>query len=588
MAQLRKTKIVCTIGPAVDDLSMLKRLLEAGMNVARLNFSHGNHEEHRSRVAQVRQASRETGIPVALMLDTKGPEIRTGLLENHGTIELIEGARITVTTEQIPGTTERLSVSYPRLAEDVRPGTHIFIADGLLDLEVERVEGREMHCRVVSGGELGERKNVNVRGVRTSLPAITEKDEKDILFAVEEGLDFIAASFIRKSEDVVSILELLSKHDSSIRVIAKIEDAEGISNLDEIIRVSHGIMVARGDLGVQLATEDVPMAQKRIIQKCNLQNKPVITATQMLDSMIHNPRPTRAELTDVANAIFDGTDAVMLSGETAGGRFPIQACETLDRIALAVEDSDEYHARCGEFFAAHEQTTDIGNAVARAAYVVAADIQATAIVAPSLRGNTPRMLSKYRPMQSIVAVTVSEQVQRQLLIHWGVYPLVTSLVSDSETMIQNALRLAMQSGFFHVLDKVVSAAGMPLNSPIPINTIKIHFMGNILNRGQRGFGAVVSGQIVKADSAENALLLLKENGEEILLTRTLSRSFLPVLPRIRGLIIEEKSQISPEEIRAANPSITVIAEVPHAFQTLEDNLYVSVDGEEKIVYEGIV
>ncbi len=588
MPQLRKTKIVCTLGPALDDLASLKQLIEAGMNVARFNFSHGNHDEHRARLELLRQASRETGIPVAVMLDTKGPEIRTGLLENHGTVMLEEGAAITLTTEQVPGNSSRVSISYSRLPEDLRPGAHVFVADGLLDLAVEQIQGKEIRCKVVAGGELGEQKNVNVRGVHTSLPAVTEQDEKDILFAVEQDFDFIAASFIRKPEDVVSILEILSRRNSAIRVISKIEDAEGLANIDEIIRVSHGIMVARGDLGVQLATEEVPMAQKRIIQKCNLQNKPVVTATQMLDSMIHNPRPTRAELTDVANAIFDGTDAVMLSGETANGRFPVQACETMDRIARAVEGSPEYHARCREFFSAHEQTTDIGNAVARAAYVVASDIQATAIVAPSLRGNTPRILSKFRPVQSIVAVTVSEQVQRQLLIHWGIYPLVTSMVTDSDLMVQNALRLAMQNGFFRVLDKVVSAAGIPLNSPIPINTIKIHFMGNILNRGQRGFGAVVSGRIVKADTAENAMLLIREDGEEILLTRTLSRAFLPVLPRIRGLVIEEKSQISPDEIRAANPSITVIAEVPSAFATLEDNLYVSLNGDEKIVYEGIV
>ncbi len=588
MAQLRKTKIVCTIGPAVDSVDALKRLIEAGMNVARLNFSHGTHEEHHTRVRMLRQAAKETGKPVAIMLDTKGPEIRTGLIEDHGTIMLEEGAKIVLTTEQVPGTAARLSVSYADLPKDVKPGTHIFIADGLLDLEVEKVTGPEITCSVVSGGELGEHKNVNVRGVHTSLPAITEKDRVDIRFAIEENLDFVAASFIRGPEDVVEFLEIFSGNSSSIRLIAKIENAEGLANIDEIIRVSHGIMVARGDLGVQLPTEEVPMAQKRIIRKCNLANKPVITATQMLDSMIHNPRPTRAELTDVANAIFDGTDAVMLSGETASGKFPVQACETLDRVAREVEGSTEYEARCREFFSAHDQNADIGSAVARAAYLVASDIRATSIVAPSLRGNTPRTLSKYRPIQSIVAVTVSEQVQRQLLLNWGVYPLVTTLVTDSEVMVQNALRLAMQNGFFHVLDKVVTAAGIPLNSPIPINTIKIHFMGNILNRGQRGFGTVVSGRILKANNPENAASLVHEDGQDILLTRTLSRAFKPILSKIRGLIIEEKSQIPADEIRAANPSLTVIAEVPDAFASLEDNLFVSLDGEEKIVYEGIV
>ena len=588
MARLRKTKIVCTIGPAVDSVDALKQLVSAGMNVARLNFSHGTHEEHRERVRMLRKASKETGKPVAIMLDTKGPEIRTGLIEGHATIMLEEGAKIVLTTEQVPGTSSRLSVSYSGLPQDANPGTHIFIADGLLDLEVEKVIGLEISCSIVAGGELGEHKNVNVRGVHTSLPAITEKDQADIRFAIEEDLDFIAASFIRGPEDVVEFLEIFSRNNSSIRLIAKIENAEGLANIDEIIRVSHGIMVARGDLGVQLPTEEVPMAQKRIIRKCNLANKPVITATQMLDSMIHNPRPTRAELTDVANAIFDGTDAVMLSGETAGGKYPIEACETLDRVACEVEGSTEYEARCREFFSAQDQNSDIGSAVARAAYIVASDIRATSIVAPSLRGNTPRTLSKFRPIQSIVAVTVSEQVQRQLLLNWGVYPLVTTLVTDSELMVQNALRLAMQNGFFHVLDKVVTAAGIPLNSPIPINTIKIHFMGNILNRGQRGFGAVVSGRIVKANNPNDAAALVHEDGQDILLIRTMTRAFKPILSRIRGLIIEEKSQIPADEIRAVNSSITLIAEVPNAFATLEDNLFISLDGEEKIVYEGIV
>jgi len=527
-------------------------------------------------------------MPVAIMLDTKGPEIRTGLLAGHAPIVLKNGSSIVLTSEQIEGTASRLSISYSRLPSEVNPGTHVLIADGLIDLEVVSSNETDISCCVVAGGTMGEHKNVNVQGVRTSLPAVTEKDLADIQFAIDEGLDFIAASFIRKPEDVVSILEILSRENSSIRVIAKIEDTEGLANIDEIIRVSHGIMVARGDLGVQLSTEEVPLAQKRIIQKCNLQNKPVITATQMLDSMIENPRPTRAELTDVANAIFDGTDAVMLSGETANGKYPTQACAMLHRIALTVEGSPEYQEKCRTYFGMHEESTDIGSAAAKAVYVLASDIRATSIVAPSLRGNTPRMLSKYRPIQSIVAVTVSEQVQRQLLIHWGIYPILTKMMNDSDMMIQNALRVAMQSGFFRVLDKVVTAMGIPLNSPIPMNTIKVHFMGTILSRGQRGFGPVVSGRIVKAETPEDAERQIREDGDEILLTRTLSRSFTHLLNRVRGVIVEEKSQISREEIQIASSRLTVIAEVPDAYSQLEDGLYVSLNGDEKLVYEGII
>ena len=325
---LRKTKIVCTIGPAVRDQVHIQQLLLNGMNIARFNFSHGDHAYHLESMKIVREASHQTGIPVALMLDTKGPEIRTGQMKDDRTVQLMTGKHLIVTTDEVEGTEECVSISYKNLPHEITPGKHIYIADGVIDLEVETVQGNAIHCLIRQGGTIGSRKNVNVIGVRTALPAITEKDEQDILFGIEQQVDFIAASFIRKSSDVLDIREILDKHQSNIHVIAKIEDEEGVENIDDIINVSNGIMVARGDLGVQLKTEDIPLVQKRIIQKCNTANKPVITATQMLDSMIHNPRPTRAEASDVANAIFDGTDAVMLSGETASGSYPVQAVHT--------------------------------------------------------------------------------------------------------------------------------------------------------------------------------------------------------------------------------------------------------------------
>ncbi len=574
------------MGPAVDHLELMKDLLREGVNVGRFNFSHGTHDEQGGRIEMLRRASQETGIPVALLLDTKGPEIRTGTIKDGGSVTLNRGDQITLTTEEVEGTASLLSVSYVNLPGEVYPGGHIFIADGLVDLEVESVESERINCIVRNGGVFGSRKNVNVPGVKTSLPAVTDKDIADIQFAVKMNMDFIAASFVRKPRDVQQVQQLIDGAKSTIRIISKIEDQEGMDNIAEITRLSAGVMVARGDLGVQLETAQIPLAQKRIIRECNLQNKPVITATQMLDSMINNPKPTRAELTDVANAIFDGTDAVMLSGETASGKFPVESVRTLHKIAIEVEQSQEYIKRSKEYFYFHKTETDIADAITKAAYVVATDVEAAAIVAPSLRGNSPRLLSKYRPMQPVIAVTTSDVVYRQLLIHWGIYPILTDHVTDSDTMIQNALQLAMKSGYIKRNDKVVTAAGIPLNSPIMMNTIKVHYMGNILNRGQRGFGAICSGNIVKARSYEQAKQQLKLSGEEILLVTTLTTEYEPLLRHIKGVIVESAPGVPLERIRDINPELVFISDVRDAYRQFEHNQSVSLDGEEKIVYEG--
>ena len=588
MKAIRRTKIVCTLGPAVDTEPAVRELLEAGMNVARFNFSHGTHEEHRERIARTRKISRATGIPVALLLDTKGPEIRTGRIRDDAKAELSAGDRITITTDDVPGTRERISISYKQLPEEIPVGHHLYIADGLIDLEVEAVEGNDVSCVVRSGGTLGSRKNVNIPGIRVQLPAITEKDRADILFAIEEKMDFIAASFIRKPGDVDQIQQILREHESGIRVIAKIEDHEGLENIAEITRISDGVMVARGDLGVQLAIEEIPLAQKRIISLCNDQNKPVITATQMLDSMIENPRPTRAELTDVANAIFDGTDAVMLSGETATGRYPTESCATLDRIARAVEASREYQDRAVGRIPLREESTDIGNAIAKATFVVATDVEAAAIIAPSLRGNSPRLLSKHRPSQAIIAVTTTEEVQRQLLLYWGIVPLVAEQVVDSEQMVQNAIRNALDRGLIARSDRVVTTAGVPLHSAIPMNTIKVHILGNVLNRGHDGFGGKVTGRVVKATDADEARRRLRLDSSEILLIPVLTGDHIDMLSGLLGVVIEDRSQVSHEHILEANDALVVVSEVPNAVLAIEDGTTVTVDGEEKIIYEGVL
>jgi pyruvate kinase len=592
MIYKRKTRIVATIGPASDNLEMQKDLLRAGLNVARLNFSHGSHQEHAARIASIRKASEETGIPVALMMDTKGPEIRTGTIAGGGEITLNQGFEIVLTTDQIEGNRERLSISYGKLPSEVSRGTHIFIADGLVDLEVLEVAGNDIRCIVRNGGTFGSRKNVNVPGVRVALPAVTRKDRNDILFGIEQELDFVAASFVRRPEDVETIRQLLKEHDSSMQIIAKIENQEGLDNIDDIIRVSNGVMVARGDLGVQLSVEQIPLAQKRIIEKCLAQGKPVITATQMLDSMIHNPNPTRAELTDVANAIFDGSDAVMLSGETASGKFPLASVQTMGRIVEAVERSPEYRERCRSIFedVKRPNDRDIGHSIARAAVAVAREIGATALVAPTLRGNTPRILSNYRPEQLIVAVTTSQSSYRQLLLQWGIFPVLTTSVSDSEMMIQSALRLAREHGYITAHDRVVTTAGIPLNSPQPMNTIRVHFLGNILSRGRGGSSGGreerCSGPLVKVENHRAAKQRLRLDGTEIMLTRFLGPEFLPFLKGLKGVVLEERSSISPRQIQEAAPDLVLVAGVSDAMRLFEDGQLVTLDGNEMIIYEG--
>ena len=585
---MRKTKIVCTLGPATEDSTVLEKLLRAGMNVARFNMAHGDQGYHAAMIARVREASTATGIPVALLIDIKGPEVRTGAVADGAAVVLASGMQVLVSVDDAPCTAWRISLSYRDLPDQVTPGTHILIADGLIDLEVLSAKGSDTRCVVRTGGTLGSHKNVNIPGIRSRLPAVTEKDAANLRFAVSQDMDFVAASFVRKPEDVLEIRQLLLREGSRMQIIAKIEDAEGVANIDEILRVSDGVMIARGDLGVQLPTEEVPLVQKRIILKCHDQNKAVITATQMLDSMIVNPRPTRAEATDVANAIFDGTDAVMLSGETASGKHPVLAVQVMDSIARTVECSPEYESRVRRFFRLDDIGEDIAQAVTRSAFLVAREIRASAIIAPTLHGNTPRLISKYRPSQAILAVTPSKSVQRRLLLYWGVHPLLCDLADNSEMMQNNALAAALEQGLVRTSDKVVIVAGVPVHSPIMLNTIKVHFVGNVLAKGERGFGGYRSGKIVRVEDALDAELRLKHDDTEILLARFLTPDFLPLLSGLRGILLEESSYLSPEQIRGMAPEVAVIASVPGALSQLEDGLTVTLHGNESVVYEGII
>ncbi|WP_455016962.1 pyruvate kinase [Oribacterium sinus] len=455
---MRRTKIVCTMGPNENDYELLLKLAKT-MDVARFNFSHGNHEEHLSRLEMLRKARKEVGRPIAALLDTKGPEIRTGVLEGGNKITLQEGDEITLTTEEVVGTKQKIYINYEHLHEDVKPGNAILIDDGLIGLEVLSVNGQEIHCKVTNGGELGERKGVNVPNVPIQLPSITEKDIEDIRFGISEEFDFIAASFVRSADAIRQIRALLDEAGSQMKIIAKIESQEGLDNLDSIIDEADGIMVARGDLGVEVEARRLPHLQREIIEKCNFHGKLVITATQMLDSMIRNPRPTRAEVTDVANAVENGTDAVMLSGETANGKYPVEAAETMASIVEYSEqflDYKQFKTRLVE----RTVYESIGNAVCAASVTTAHELHAKAIVAPTLTGITASMIAKYRPRTNIFALSPSQVTTRQMMLYWGVTPVWARRAETTDELFESSLEELKSMGYVDSGDLCIITAGV--------------------------------------------------------------------------------------------------------------------------------
>ena len=602
------------MGPTTEDVEIICDLLRAGMNVARFNFSHSDHAYHQKNMERVREASQITGIPCAILLDTKGPEIRTGNVAGDGKIDIHEGDIFLVTNDDGPSEEAtdkpgRISLSWKKLPGEIKADCRILIADGLVELLVLETDGTStITCRALNDGKIGSKKNVNVIGIHPDIPVLSEQDKKDIEFGIGMGIDFIAASFISSPADVVAILRFIEPYNSKVRIISKIENEEGLDNIEDIIEVSSGVMVARGDLGVQLATERIPLAQKRIIQICNRAGKPVITATQMLDSMIANPRPTRAELTDVANAIFDGTDAVMLSGETANGAYPVEAVKMLVKIAGTVETSDEYKTKMRLFNRYARDKGDIAGIMAEAAYGTATAIQAAALLTPTLSGNTARLLSTFRPEQPIIAATPSETVQRQLLLNWGVIPLLVKTAEDSEEMTQNAMRVALDANVLKLGDKVVMVAGMPIVSPMMVNTIRVLFVGNILARGLYGGGCTkrdgksqiaaylkkggegyrVTGRVVRAETLEDAFVALQKKGGEILVVRNLDMSFVPILRVVEGLIIENPCELSEETLSMINPNLVWVSQVVGAMKILEPGFTITLDSREKMVYEGTI
>ncbi|RSK28135.1 pyruvate kinase [Bacillus sp. HMF5848] len=581
---MRKTKIVCTIGPASESVETLTKLIESGMNVARLNFSHGDYEEHGARIINIREAAKRTNKSIAILLDTKGPEIRTNNMEN-GAIELVEGNEIIVSMTEVLGTVEKFSVTYEGLIDDVFPGSKILLDDGLIGLEVLEVrkDKNELLTKILNSGTLKNKKGVNVPGVKVNLPGITEKDANDIRFGIEQGVDFVAASFVRRASDVLEIRELLEEHNASdIQIVPKIENQEGVDNIDDILAVSDGLMVARGDLGVEIPAEDVPLVQKELIKKCNALGKPVITATQMLDSMQRNPRPTRAEASDVANAIFDGTDAIMLSGETAAGSYPIEAVQTMNNIAKKAETALNYREIMQK--RRRESEITITDAISQSVAHTALNLDVKAIIAPTQSGHTGRMISKYRPKAPIVAVTKDDSVCRKLALVWGVYPQVGQQSNTTDEMLELSVETALSAGVIKHGDLVVITAGVPVGETGTTNLMKIHVVGDIVAKGQ-GIGRKQAfGKVVVAKNAQEANEKMTEGG--VLVTISTDRDMMDALQKASALITEEGGLTSHAAVVGLSLGIPVIVGVEGATSLLSAGQEITVDAGRGVVYQG--
>lgn len=579
---MKKTKVVCTMGPNTNDRELMRKLIQNGMDVARFNFSHGDHEEQKGRMDMLKELREEEHATTAILLDTKGPEIRTGILKDGKKIKLETGKTFTLTTEDIVGDENKVSITYKGLAEDVSEGKIILIDDGLIGLKVIGKTDKEIHCEIINGGELGEKKGVNVPGVPVRLPAITEKDKEDIKFGAEQGIDFIAASFVRNAECILEIKAYLKSLGAPyIPIIAKIENEEGISNIDEIIRAADGIMVARGDLGVEIPAEELPYLQKMMIQKCNDQFKTVITATQMLDSMMKNPRPTRAEATDVANAIYDGTSAIMLSGETAAGAYPIEAVQTMVKIAESTEASINYRKRF------KERTTlvnpDITNAISHACCTTAMDLNASAIISVTKSGFTARMVSKYRPESPVVACVMDEKAYRQLNLSWGVTPIMMcQLEKNTDQLFDLAVETAEKAGIVQQGEVVVITAGVPLGVSGTTNLIKVHVVGHVLLKGKSVNDKIVSGNLCVCKTASELLRSYKP-GDIIVINET-TNEMMPQLRTASALIVEKGGLSSHAAVVGMSLDIPVLLEAKSATEILKQGAFVTIDSKKGIVY----
>ena len=580
---MRKTKIICTLGPATSGEDVLRQLMENGMNTARLNFSHGTHDDHRIMADKVKKIRDDMGIPLALLLDTKGPKIRIRKFENKQA-EVKKGELFRLTSDDIVGNSSAVSLTYAGLPGDVKPGDMLLIDDGLISMKVEKKDARNIECRVVNGGILKDGKGVNVPGVKIKLPYMSDADRKDILFGIENDFDYLAASFVRDAQCVNEVRKVLEDNGGAgIKIIAKIENREGIDNIEEILRVSDGIMIARGDMGVEIPFEELPHIQKDIIRRCNQKGKPVVTATQMLDSMIRNPRPTRAETTDVANAVYDGTDAIMLSGETSVGEYPVEAVKTMSKIAVEAEMGIDY---IDNFSHAHmEVSRNITNAISHATCLTAHSLGAAAIIAVTSSGRTANMITKYRPACPVIAATVARRVYRQLSLAWGVCPVMGDVKNSTDEILEHSIQKAHETCIVGDGDLVVITGGMIPGVSGTTNTLKVHIIGDILARGKGTNGLKASGPVFVMDDSDNAARDFNA-GDVIVISRTTDLA-LSVMKHAAAVVTEEEGEHSRAVSAGKALHIPVLSGVAGAAEILKNGTIVTVDAAGGYVYAGI-
>ncbi len=582
-------KIVCTIGPASDNFDTLKAMAEAGMNVARLNFSHGDYEGHEKKLNLIRQVERAVKKPIAALLDTKGPEIRTGHMQN-GEIFLKQGEKVIVSSsdEAFEGTPEKFWVNYKLLAQEVKPGQNIFIDDGALNLEVEAINGDEVTCKVIVGGSLRNTKGINLPGSDITLPALSEKDKQDITWGIQHGMEYLAVSFVKTKQDIIEVRKLIHENGSDMKVLAKIETRQAVGNISEIIDVVDGVMVARGDLGVEIATEDVPLVQKSIIEMCRVRGKAVIVATQMLDSMIRNPRPTRAEASDVSNAVLDGTDAVMLSGETASGKYPVEAVATMRRI---VDKAETELQKWGNHKNGGKNPLDLDkspvtDAVSAAAVQIAKQVKAPAIITLTRSGLTAKMISRHRPECPILGLTPSQQTWRELALCWGVQPVRVAEMGDINVAAREAVNKCVKENLLPEGDLVVITAGIPVGRASSTNLVEVLPTGTILLTGTPLSHKNAVGKVCVARTPQEAI----DKAEEgcILVVRQLGEDYRPVLSKVGAVLLESELFFSEGSALVVEYDLPCIAGVADALSTLIDGDTVSIDGTKGLVYRGVV
>ena len=579
---MTKVKIVCTIGPACSNYETLSAMAKAGMNVARLNFSHGAYDGHQKMLELVRRVEKDLNTPIAALLDTKGPEIRTGKVEG-GTVALEQESLLVLTTEEIVGNSSRVFMNYPQLAREVSVGQEIFIDDGTLHLKVEEIRGGDVVCRVIVGGLLADTKGINIPGAELSLPALSEKDIEDIKWGVQHEMEYIAVSFVKNRRDIMEVRRIMEEFGEPMKVIAKIETRQAVQNIEEIVEVVDGMMIARGDLGVEIPTEDVPLQQKRIIDICRAKGKAVIVATQMLDSMIRNPRPTRAEASDVANAVLDGADAVMLSGETAKGAYPLRSVETMKRIVARAESEIELWER-----PLHAVSTTMGvpDAVSSAAVLIARQMKASAIVSMTKSGSTAQMVSKHRPPCTILGATPSQRTWRELSLYWGVLPLMKEEMTDQNTAVDSVLGSCVASGHIREGDLVVVTAGVPLGTAGTTNLVQVHIAGKILLKGLSLLKREARGAVCVARSASEAREKMTKGA--VLVARNTDKEYLPAMRLASAVVVEEGGLTSHTAIVALELGIPCIVSAEGALSLLSDGMLVTVDGYRGILYHGRV